>query len=106
MFNWLLRQQPFRPPPGTPLPILPPPPQTDPQRRPHNIIEQERAVNQQREAKDLQPFERLPPQRQRHQPDEQRAARVDGRARRGADGARYGEAEEIEAAALWPGGGG
>lgn len=69
------------------------------ERRLHEAVEQEGEVDQQREAEDLQPLERLPAEPQRHDPDEERPARVDGRPRRGADGARDGEAEEVETAA-------
>ena len=67
------------------------------QRRSNQVVEQERAVHQQRKARDLQPLERLPAEAQRHHPDEQRAAGVDCRARRSGHSARDGEAEEVEA---------
>jgi len=95
MFDRLLRQQ-------TLPPTRPPAFQTDPQRRPHDIIEQKRAVNEQHEAEDLQPFERLPAQRQRDEPDEEGAAGIDGGAGGGADGAGDGEAEEVEASFSTP----
>ena len=63
-----------------------------------DAVEEEGEVDEQREAADLQPLERLPAEAQRDDPDEQRPARVDGRARRGADVARDREAEEVEAA--------
>lgn len=62
-----------------------------------DAVEEEGEVDEQREAGDLQPLERLPPEAQRHDPDEQRPARVDGRPRRRADVARHREAEEVEA---------
>lgn len=68
------------------------------QRRPHNVVEEERAVDEQREADDLQPLEGFPAQAQRDDPDEEGSAGVDCGARGGADGARDGEAEEVEAA--------
>lgn len=63
----------------------------------HDAVEQEGEVDEKSEADDLQPLERLPAEAQRDNPDEERSARVDGRSRRGADGARDGEAEEVEA---------
>lgn len=70
-----------------------------PKRRVHDAVEQEGEVDEQCEAHDLQPLERLPPKPQRDDPDEECAARVDCGARRRTDGAGYGEAEEVEAAA-------
>ena len=64
-----------------------------------DAVEQEGEVDEQHEAGDLQPLERLPAEAERDDPDEEGAARVDGGARRGADAARDGQAEEVEAAA-------
>ena len=64
-----------------------------------DAVEQEGEVDKQHEAGDLQPLERLPAEAERDDPDEEGAARVDGGARRGADAARDGQAEEVEAAA-------
>lgn len=50
------------------------------ERRAHNIIEQKGTVNEQRKASDLQPLEILPAEGQRDEPDEERAAGVDGAA--------------------------
>jgi hypothetical protein len=69
-------------------------------RRPDQIVEQERAVYQQRESENLQPLECLPAQAKRHHPDEQRAAGVDSRARSCRDGARDRETKEVEATAM------
>lgn len=66
-------------------------------RRRDNAVEEEGEVYQQNEAQNLQPFERLPAKAERHDPDEERAACIDRRAGRGADGARNGQAEEVEA---------
>ena len=65
-----------------------------------DAVEQESKVDEQHEAGDLQPLERLPAEAERDDPDEEGAARVDGGARRGADAARDREAEEVEAAAV------
>lgn len=64
----------------------------------HNSIEQEGKVDKQSETGYLQPLERLPAEAERDNPDEKGAARVDGRARRGADGACDREAKEVETA--------
>jgi hypothetical protein len=69
-------------------------------RRPDQIVEQERAVYQERESENLQPLECLPAQAKRHHPDEQRAAGVDSRARSCRDGARDRETKEVEATAM------
>jgi len=92
MLNRLLRQQ--------LLPPLPVSPHASLQRRPHDIIEQKSPVDKQGEAEDLQRLERLPAQSEGDDPDEEGAAGVDCGAGGGADGARYGEAEEIETAVL------
>lgn len=63
-----------------------------------DAVEEEGEVDEQGEADDLQPLERLPAEAERDDPDEERPARVDGRAGGGADAARDGEAEEVEAA--------
>lgn len=67
------------------------------ERRLHEAVEQESEIHQHGKADDLQPLERLPTEAERDDPDEERAARVDSRARGGADGAGDGEAEEVEA---------
>ena len=66
------------------------------ERRAYKIVEYECAVHKQCETEDLQPFECLPAQTQRDDPDEERTAGIDGRARRSGDGASYGETEEVE----------
>lgn len=67
-------------------------------RRRDNTVEEESEVNQQDKAQNLQPLERLPAKAERHNPNKERAAGVDGRAGRGADGARDRKPEEVEAA--------
>jgi hypothetical protein len=67
-------------------------------RRVDDFVEQHRAPDQQRETCNLQPFETLPAQAQRDEPDEKCAAGVDCAARCGGDLARDGEAEEVETA--------
>jgi hypothetical protein len=88
MLNWLLRQEFLRFPLNTSL-----------EWRPHQIIEQESSVDKQRKTENLKPLERLPAESERDHPDEERAASVDGRARRRRDSARDTEAKEVEAAA-------
>lgn len=66
------------------------------QRRPDEVVEEERAVYEQGKAKDLQPFERLPAETKRDDPDEERAASIDGRAGSGTDCPCDGQAEEVE----------
>jgi hypothetical protein len=51
--------------------------------RAHNVVKQESSVNEQNEAQNLQPFERLPSKAERDDPDSQRSASVDGAACRG-----------------------
>lgn len=70
------------------------------ERRLDDAVEQEGEVDEQGEAEDLQPLERLPAEAERDDPDEERPAGVDGRAGGGADGPRDGEAKEVEAA-VW-----
>lgn len=53
-----------------------------------DAVEQEGEVDQQGEAKDLQPLECLPAEAERDDPDEEGPAGVDGRAGGGADGPR------------------
>lgn len=62
-----------------------------------DAVEQEGEVDQEHEAHHLQPLEGLPAETKGHEPDEQGPARVDGRARGGADGAGDRDAEEVEA---------
>ena len=70
------------------------------QRRPDQVVEQERSVHQERKAQHLKPLERLPTKAQREDPDEERAAGVDGGARCGGDGASHRQTEEVEATGL------
>ena len=51
--------------------------QTSLEWRPNDIVEQESAVNEQREADDLEPLERLPAETQRDQPDKEGTGGVD-----------------------------
>ena len=74
MLNRILREQ--------RLPLLP---HTRLKRRPDDIIEEKRAINKQREPHNLQPLERLPPEAQTNNPNEQRAARINNTPRRRAD---------------------
>jgi hypothetical protein len=67
-------------------------------RRLDDAVEQEGEVDEECKPGNLQPLECLPAQAERDDPDEQGAARVDGRPRGSADAARDGEAEEVEAA--------
>ncbi|KAB8343242.1 hypothetical protein FH972_022832 [Carpinus fangiana] len=67
-------------------------------RRLDDVVEQECAVHEQREADDLQPLEALPAKAQTDDPDEERAAGVDGAAACGAHAARHAQPEEVEAA--------
>ena len=57
--------------------------------RPDDAVEQEGEVDEQGEAGDLQPLEGLPAEPQRHDPDEQGPAGIDGRPRRRAHAARH-----------------
>lgn len=66
------------------------------QRRLDKAVEEEGRVHEQRKAHHLQPLEGLPSEPKGDHPDEQSPASVNGRAGRGADGSRYGEAEEVE----------
>jgi hypothetical protein len=61
-----------------------------------DIVEKKCTVNEACKTNDLKPFERLPAQSQRDEPDEQSAAGVDGAAGCSGDGACYRETEEIE----------
>jgi hypothetical protein len=63
--------------------------QTGPQRRTHNIIEEESAVDQHDETDDLEPFEGLPAKGKRDEPNEQSTAGVDGTTR----GSRHGASD-------------
>lgn len=63
-----------------------------------DAVEQKGGIHQQGEADNLQPLERLPSEAERHNPDEERPARVNGGARGGTDGAGNGEPKEVEAA--------
>lgn len=44
----------------------------------NDAVEEKGEVHEQREARDLQPLESLPAEAERHNPDEERAACVDG----------------------------
>lgn len=48
------------------------------ERRPDQVVEQERSVHKECKAQHLEPLESLPAQAERHNPDEECAARVDG----------------------------
>lgn len=77
---------------------IPSAPQKPEDRGSDNAIEQERPVDEQREADNLQPFEGFPPETEGDDPDEEGTAGVDGGAGGRGDGARDGQAEEIEPA--------
>lgn len=62
-----------------------------------DAVEQEGEVDEEGEAKDLQPLESLPAEAERDDPDEERPAGIDGRAGGSTDGPRDGKAEEVEA---------
>jgi hypothetical protein len=68
-----------------------------PERRPDDTVEEEGEVHEEGEADDLEPLERLPAEAEGDHPDEEGAARVDGRAGGCADAAGDGESEEVEA---------
>ena len=51
----------------------------------HEFIEYRGPVDQKSKAEDLKPLESLPAKTQTYDPDEERAARVDGAARGGTD---------------------
>lgn len=68
------------------------------ERRLDQAVEQESKVHQQGEADHLQPLERLPSKAERHDPNEQRTAGVNGRPRCRADGPGDGQAKEVETA--------
>lgn len=51
--------------------------QTSLERRPDDIVEQKSAVNEQGEADDLEPLERLPAEAKRDQPDKEGTGGVD-----------------------------
>ena len=64
-----------------------------------DAVEEEGEVDEEGEAGDLEPLEGLPAEPERHHPDEQGPARVDGRPRRRAHVTRHREPEEVEASA-------
>jgi hypothetical protein len=66
----------------------------------HDAVEEESEVDQKNKAEDLEPLERLPPEAEGDDPDEQRAAGVNRGARCGADCPGHREAEEVEATGL------
>lgn len=63
--------------------------ETSLQRGLHDIVEQERSVNEEAEADDLEPFEGFPAQAEGDEPDEEGAAGVDCAAGGGGDGAGH-----------------
>ena len=67
------------------------------QGRAHDIVEEECAVDENRKADDLEPFECLPAEGQRDEPDEECTGGVDGASGGGGDGAGDGYTEEVEA---------
>lgn len=67
------------------------------ERRLDDAVEQEGEVHQEHEAHHLEPLEGLPAEAQGHDPDEEGAAGVDGRAGGSAYGTGDGKAEEVEA---------
>lgn len=67
-----------------------------PERRLDDAIEQEGAINQQCEAYDLKPLKGLPAQPERHDPDEERTASVDGRSGSCAYSSGHRKTEEVE----------
>lgn len=69
------------------------------ERRLNNPVEQERKVDEQDKANNLQPLERLPAKTERDNPDEQGAASVDGRPRGSADAACNRYTEKVETTA-------
>lgn len=69
MFNWLLPEEEFA--------FSPVARETGLQRGLDNIVEEERSVDEESEADDLKPFESLPAQAERDEPDEEGAAGVD-----------------------------
>ena len=64
-----------------------------------DAVEHKGGVHEEAETYNLQPLEGLPAKTQRHDPDEQGSAGVDGGARRGAHGAGDGQTKEVEATA-------
>lgn len=54
------------------------PPEEPKCRRSDDFIEKTSCQHEQRESNDLQPFERLPTEAERYEPDEERATSVDG----------------------------
>jgi len=66
-------------------------------RRLDDAVEQKGKVHEECETDDLEPLERLPAEAERDDPDEERTARVNRGAGGGADAARDGEAEKVEA---------
>lgn len=66
------------------------------ERRLDQSIEKESEVHQQSETHNLEPLECLPTKSQRHHPDEQSSASVDGGSRGCTDGSGDGEPEEVE----------
>lgn len=63
----------------------------------NDAIEEEGEVDQQDESDNLKPLERLPAEAERDDPNKERTASVDRRARGSADGARDGKPKEVEA---------
>ena|SRR5690349_12426568 len=86
MLNRLLRKQ-----------LLDLPDTEELKRRLNNAVEEESEVNEQGEAYNLQPLERLPAETERNDPNEEGSACIDSRTRGGADTACHGQSEEVEA---------
>lgn len=82
-----------------PLPLLAR--QASLQRRANDIIEQEGSIDKKRKAGNLKPFERLPAETERYEPDEKRAASVDRAARGSRHITRDRQTEEVEATRGW-----
>lgn len=78
-------------------PLLPLPLQVGPERRPDDIIEEERAVDKQCKAGHLQPLEGLPAKAKRDDPDEKSTTCVDSCTGGCRDGTSDGETKEVKA---------
>lgn len=65
-----------------------------------DAVEKKGKVDEQGKSEDLQPLECLPAQAEGDDPDEERAAGVNGGAGRGGDAAGDGETEKVEATVL------
>lgn len=70
------------------------------ERRANQIVEHKGAIHQQCKAQYLQPLECLPAETQGDNPNKERTAGIDGRARCGADSPGNGKTEEVETAVV------